>query len=93
MSEQVMTVAVTADDWNRLVELKGRRSAINREILLLEERMAIPSGSSIAETMGLVDGDKVRIRIINGSGSICGTGSVYYVAEKTVPACWVRRLS
>ena len=93
MPEHTLTVTVPAEDWNRLNELKTKRSAINKEIALLEDGMAIPSGSAIAESMNLVDGDKVRIRIVNGSGSICGTGSVYHVAEKTVPACWVRRLA
>ena len=41
MSEQVMTVTVAADDWNRLNELKTKRSAINKEIALLEDGMAI----------------------------------------------------
>ena len=72
MSEQVMTVTVAADDWNRLNELKTKRSAINKEIALLEDGMAIPSGSAIAESLNLVDGDKVRIRIVNGSGSRYG---------------------
>jgi hypothetical protein len=93
MSEQVMTVMVPAEDWNRLVELKTKRAAINKEIALLEDGMAIPSGSAIADSMKLEAGDKVRIRIVNGVGSICGTGSVYHVGEKTVPACWVRRLA
>ena len=93
MPEHTLTVTVAADDWNRLNELKTKRGALNKEIGLLEESMAIPSGSAIAEQLSLAEGDKVRIRILNGSGSICGTGSVYHVAQKTVPACWVRRLA
>ena len=61
MPEHTLTVTVPAEDWNRLNELKTKRGALNKEIALLEDGMAIPSGSAIAESMSLAEGDKVQI--------------------------------
>jgi hypothetical protein len=85
MAEKTLTVKVEAALWSQLLKLKSERASLEVQIEEIQKQLNLPSGSMVAETLGLGFADKARIIIVDGNNDQRGKGSVSYVAPTKVP--------
>jgi hypothetical protein len=83
--EHTLKVEVAASEWTRLLKLQSERASVEAQIEEAKKALNLPSGSAVAETLGMVPGDKCRIIIVDGTGDQRGKGSVSYVAPTKIP--------
>ena len=83
--ELTLMVEVAAPEWARLLKLQSERASIEAQIEETKKALNLPSGSMVAESLGMKPGDKCRIIIVDGTGDQRGKGSVTYVAPTKVP--------
>ncbi len=85
MAEKTLTVKVEAALWSQLLKLKSERASLEVQIEEIQKQLDLPSGSMVADMLGLGFADKARIIIVDGNNDQRGKGSVSYVAPTKVP--------